>query len=450
MAANQVLQALSMMMDRQERREDREASKALSLLSMSIQAESRKAERAQDVMLKEYYNKQAEVMQTEKMFDEYASLSPQDVSSGGKSMISIINNQNEIDISQIDKAINELSSYQTDLQSGLENVKKQQADYRKYESAYWGKNKVLQPYEFESMKEFALTPKDEGGLGYEHTAGFEKAFEAIPATQRASSAIQLSEAISKDIKTDQENQLAYLKGIVLDDDNNDAVDKLTYTYQGKEYPPPEAIVNQLQVLGMQSFSPQAFMDFVYNAEDASGNNPLLDFLRTNKMTAGAFINMEENVQTTSILKEELAGVLSDGGEDENKYDQFADSISGIEDTDTLFRMYESTVSGGTADDFNNYFTVLEEELGRDLGVEWDEWKKEIAPLPSQDPSSSEQFNLSPAGSLYRAALNSVDFPNPIGEMQLLSAILSDPYKRDAVEAGIIGMTDALKHFYTGE
>ena len=95
MAANQVLQALSMMMDRQERREDREASKALSLLSMSIQAESRKAERAQDVMLKEYYNKQAEVMQTEKMFDEYASLSPQDVSSGGKSMISIINNQNE-------------------------------------------------------------------------------------------------------------------------------------------------------------------------------------------------------------------------------------------------------------------------------------------------------------------------------------------------------------------
>ena len=46
----------------------------------SLEREERKAATAQQILIKEYYDKKAEVRTTEKVFDQYDNLSPSDVS----------------------------------------------------------------------------------------------------------------------------------------------------------------------------------------------------------------------------------------------------------------------------------------------------------------------------------------------------------------------------------
>ena len=138
MAANEILQALNMMLDRQERREDREAAKSLQLLSMSLESETRRTERAQEVMLKEYYNKQDQVRATEAMYDQHESLSPQDISPGGADIKSMIGESNDLDMGILDDNMQKLGEYHDQLKGGLTKVKQQIADFTKYEHLLFG------------------------------------------------------------------------------------------------------------------------------------------------------------------------------------------------------------------------------------------------------------------------------------------------------------------------
>ena len=91
----------------------------------ALEREERKAAGAQQILLKEYYDKKAEVGQTEKMFDKYSNLSPSDVSQGGADIINIIDEQNNIDMSAITSNLDALSTYQSQLESSLGQLKGQ-------------------------------------------------------------------------------------------------------------------------------------------------------------------------------------------------------------------------------------------------------------------------------------------------------------------------------------
>ena len=64
----------------EQRKEEGHQSMALNLLSMQM----REAESTKSVLLKEYYDKKAEVRQSEDMFNQYDGLKPSDVSQGDR------------------------------------------------------------------------------------------------------------------------------------------------------------------------------------------------------------------------------------------------------------------------------------------------------------------------------------------------------------------------------
>ena len=105
----------------EERKEERHHDLALNLLSM----EMREAESTKSILLKEYYDKKAEVRQTEDMFNQYDNLKPSDVSQGGRDLISIVDKQNNIDMDAITKNLNALGSYQSELESSLGELRGQ-------------------------------------------------------------------------------------------------------------------------------------------------------------------------------------------------------------------------------------------------------------------------------------------------------------------------------------
>ena len=82
----------------------------------ALEREERKALRGQEILLKEYYDKKAQVSQTEKMFDKYDNLGPADVSQGGADIINIVDAQNNIDMSAITSNLDTLRTYQSQLE----------------------------------------------------------------------------------------------------------------------------------------------------------------------------------------------------------------------------------------------------------------------------------------------------------------------------------------------
>ena len=55
-----------------------------------LDREARKVERAQSFVLKEYYDKKAEVQKTEAMYDKYQGISPKEMTDGGMDLVNII------------------------------------------------------------------------------------------------------------------------------------------------------------------------------------------------------------------------------------------------------------------------------------------------------------------------------------------------------------------------
>ena len=139
----------------------------------ALEREDRKAASTQQILLKEYYDKKAEVRTTEKVFDQYDNLKPSDVSSsgGGAELLSIVDKQNNIDMDAVTQNLNTLGSYQSELESSLGELRGQSQVLKEMQMDFAGANKVLDLHEYQAFQEHALKALEEGGLGWSTTAG---------------------------------------------------------------------------------------------------------------------------------------------------------------------------------------------------------------------------------------------------------------------------------------
>ena len=86
---------------------------------IALDREDRKAAAAQQILLKEYYDKKSAIRQTEDMYNKYSNLNPSDISKGGMDIVNIIDEQNNIDIDAISRNLDTMTNYKSELEVGL-------------------------------------------------------------------------------------------------------------------------------------------------------------------------------------------------------------------------------------------------------------------------------------------------------------------------------------------
>ena len=166
----------------------------------ALEREERKASVAQQILIKEYYDKKDEIRTTEKVFDQYDNLKPSDISSGGGAtdLMSIVDKQNNIDMNAITQNLNALGTYQSELESSLGQLKGQAQTLKEMQMDFAGANRVLEPHEYEAFQEHALKALEEGGLGWSTTAGADVEYYKKDPTTRQLQAMQISERMKSD------------------------------------------------------------------------------------------------------------------------------------------------------------------------------------------------------------------------------------------------------------
>ena len=356
----------------EQRKEERHQDTALAILSMDM----RKAATAQQILLKEYYDKKAEVKQTEKMFDQYDNLKPSDVSQGGRDLISIVDKQNNIDMNAITSNLDMLSSYQSELQSGLGELKGQAQTLREMQMDFAGANRVLEPHEYEAFQEHALTALEEGGLGWETTAGADVAYFKKDPTTRYVEALRITEKMKSDEDTGAKGNYAIIQSIYTlgeGEDSDDLVERLSYKdASGNVVEPSEDVVAAIQRMAMQP----SYDDFItnLNAYPANlGGDLIRDELSSNPNTAMIYSNLNQNYNAINTLDAELAGINQPTAE--TNLDQFVSNISGITDKRALFGLYDQFTSELDPSQHEQFFNAMEAELGGiDLGASYMEFK----------------------------------------------------------------------------
>ena len=354
------------------RTEERHQDTALAILSMDM----RKAATAQQILLKEYYDKKAEVKQTEKMFDQYDNLKPSDVSQGGRDLISIVDKQNNIDMNAITSNLDMLSSYQSELQSGLGELKGQAQALKEMQMDFAGANRVLEPHEYEAFQEHALKALEEGGLGWETTAGADVEYYKKDPTTRFAQAMQITEKMKSDEDTGAKGNYAILQSMYTlgeKEDLGDLVERLTYEdASGNEIEPSEEVIAAIQRMAIQP----SYDDFVTNLNAypaEAGGDLIRDELISNPNTAMIFNNLQQNVKAMDTLDLELAGINEP--DQATNLDQFVSNIAGISNKDALFGLYDQAIEGMDPSQHEPFFNALEAQLGGgDLGAAYMEFK----------------------------------------------------------------------------
>ena len=360
----------------EERKEIRNQELALQILSRDLDREERKAAVAQEILLKEYYSKKAEVKQTEAMYDKYSNLSPSDVSQGGADLINIIDEQNNLDMSAVTKNLSTLSNYQSDLQSGLGELKDQAQTLKEMQMDFAGANKVLEPHEYEAFQAHALKALEEGGLGWDTTAGADVAYFKTDPTIRSLKAMQITEKMKSDQDIGAKGNYAILQSMYTlgeDEDTDDLVDRLTYQdAAGNEVKPSAEVIATIQRMAIQP----SYDDFITNLNAypaEAGGDVIRAELITNPNTAMIFNNLNQNVKAMQNLDDELSGinqVLPD-----IKLNQFVSNISGITNKQALFGLYDQFTSDLDPSMHEPFFNAMEAELGGiDLGAAYMEHK----------------------------------------------------------------------------
>ena len=356
----------------EQRKEERHQDTALAILSMDM----RKAATAQQILLKEYYDKKAEVKQTEEMFDQYDNLKPSDVSQGGRDLISIVDKQNHIDMNAITSNLDMLSSYQSELQSGLGELKGQAQILKEMQMDFAGANRVLEPHEYEAFQEHALKALEEGGLGWETTAGADVEYYKKDPTTIFAQAMQITEKMKSDEDTGAKGNYAILQSIYTlgeKEDADDLVERLTYEdASGNEIEPSEEVIAAIQRMAIQP----SYDDFVTNLNAypaEAGGDLIRDELISNPNTAMIFNNLQQNVKAMDTLDLELAGINEP--DQATNLDQFVSSIAGISNKDALFGLYDQAIEGMDPSQHEPFFNALEAQLGGgDLGAAYMEFK----------------------------------------------------------------------------
>ena len=337
-----------------------------------LDREERKAATTQQILLKEYYDKKAEVKTTEAMFNQYDNLKPSDISQGGADIINIIDEQNNIDMEAVTGNLNTLSTYQSELQAGLSNLRSQAQTLKEMQMDFAGPEGVLQQHEYEEFREHALQAMEEGGLGWETTAGADVEFYKTDPTTRYLQAVKVTEHMQKEAKTGAEGHYAILQAIYTPgegEDTGDLVDRLTYEVDGEDVEPSEEVIAAIQGMAGQNVSYDDFLANL-NAYPSSGGGDLIRAeLINNPNTAQLFSNLQKDADAITNLDNELAGI--------NEPDQITDiqnfvsSISGITNKEALFGLYDQVISGKDPALHEPFFNAVEAQLGGiDVGEEY--------------------------------------------------------------------------------
>ena len=337
----------------------------------ALDREERKAQATQSILLKEYYDKKAEVRQTEDMFNKYDNLKPSDISQGGAEIISIVDEQNNIDMNAITQNLNTLNSYQSDLESSLSGLRGQAQTLKEMQSEFAGANMVLEPHEYEAFQEHALKALEEGGLGWETTAGADLEYFKTDRTTRFLKAMQITEKMKSDEDTGAKGNYAILQSMYSlgeDEDADDLVERLST----ETHKPSEEVIAAIQRMVTQP----SYDDFITNLKaypaDAGGDLIRAE-LMSNPNTSMIFNNLNQNYQAIETLDRELGGINQLPAQD--RLDEFVSTIEGVTNRQALFGLYDQFTANLDPSEHGQYFNAIELAMGgEDLGPAYLDFK----------------------------------------------------------------------------
>ena len=337
----------------------------------ALEREERKAATAQQIVLKEYYDKKDEVQKFEAMYDKYDNLKPSDMTSGAADIISIVDEHNNINMNAITKNLNTLSNYKNELTSGLDRLKGQAQTLKEMQADFAGVNRVLDPHEYEAFQEHALKALEEGGLGWETTAGADVEYYKVDPTTRYTQALRITEKMKSDEDAGAKGNYAILQGMYTLGENEDA-DDLVERLSTDNYKPSEEVIAAIQRMAMQP----SYGDFIdnLNAYPAEAGGDLIRAeLMANPNTSMIYNNLQQNYKAISALDAELGGINETN--QESNYDAFIDQISGVTNKEAVFGVYDSFTQGLDPAEHSQYFDALELASGMgDLGPAYLEYK----------------------------------------------------------------------------
>ena len=333
----------------------------------SLERQERKAATTQGILLKEYYDKKAEVRQTEAMFDKYSNLSPSDVSPGGADIVNFIDEQNNIDMDAITQNLDALGSYQSGLESSLGELRGQAQILQEMQLDYAGPEGVLEQDEYEEFRKHALTAMDEGGLGWTTTAGADVGFYETDVTTRQIAARNQAKDMKANLEVDAAGQYEILQGVFTateDYDADDMIDALTYEDQttGFEVEPSEEVIGAIQRLAGQSLTYDNFMDNLAAFPSEGGGDYIRAELMTNPQINLVYNDLQKNYKAINVLDNKLAGI--NDTPIETNLNIFIDEISDVTNEKVLFGLYDEAVKGQNIDFENDpFFDAVEAQLG---------------------------------------------------------------------------------------
>ena len=338
----------------------------------ALEREERKASVAQQILIKEYYDKKDEIRTTEKVFDQYDNLKPSDISSGGGAtdLMSIVDKQNNIDMNAITQNLNALGTYQSELESSLGQLKGQAQTLKEMQMGFAGPEGVLQQHEYEAFQEHALKALEEGGLGWSTTAGADVEYYKKDPTTRQLQAMQISERMKSDHEKAGGGDYSIFQHMMTlgeSEDLEDLADRLEIKDEaGKTiHRPSEKSLMLLQNMILQT----NFEDFVTGIEtypSDRGGDELRADIGSNFNLARLYSNISRNMKAIQTLDTELAGINETPLETE--LNQFTSNISGVTNKQALFGLYDQFTTGLDPSQHEQFFNAMEAELG--MGDLW--------------------------------------------------------------------------------
>ena len=351
---------------RKDAKQARQQQQNLQLLSL----EMTKVQRTEEIMLKEYYRKLADVESTEKLYDKWDNFSPSQISEGGADIIKFIDDQHNIEIGSLDHNIKNLNTYKADLVDGLNMLKRQAVTLKKEQGKFAGLNKTLQEHEYKKFQEYALSPIEEGGLGWATTAGSDQYFYETDSVKRSATALQMGEKVSEEHKTGATGSYGVLQKTLISEDSGNKKLLKSLGLSKKQEP----LLNAVQLMLMQG----DYDDFMRNVMQYPGKEgeAIRGFLKTNPLTSFTWDNLQRDYTAIKSLDQEIAGIGEEAGGEEAPFDRFISGIEGIEDSDTLFQMFDLAVRGMNPDEVDQYFNAIEVQLGvEDAGELYTQYKE---------------------------------------------------------------------------
>ena len=334
----------------------------------ALDREERKAAGAQQILLKEYYDKKDEVRRTEKVFDQYDNLSPSDVSSSGAvaELRSIVDKEHNLDMDAITQNLDALGTYQSELESSLGELRGQSQILKEMQMDYAGPEGVLEQDEYEEFRKHALTAMDEGGLGWSTTAGADVGFYETDPTTRQIAARNQAKDMKADLEGDAAGQYEILRGVFTATENYDAddmMDALTYEdAAGNEIEPSEEVIGAIQRLAGQSLTYDNFMDNLVAYEKGAGGDYIRAELITNPQINLVYNDLQKNYKAINVIDNKLAGI--NDAPIETNLNIFIDDIANVTNEKVLFGLYDEAIKGQDIDFENDpFFDAVEAQLG---------------------------------------------------------------------------------------